>query len=179
MPELEEDQPDIALHMPLLEDLASKAAVILELGVGKGNGSTRAFARGIAKSPREDKLYVSVDFDADRPHECPDLPYWHMVYGRTEDPRTAAKVFNIIGGRKVDVIFIDTHHTYEQMQAELALWGSFASKETVWLAHDIQMFGSYNHMTDAIKDYCVEHPEWEYVEITPDSHGLGMMRWRS
>jgi hypothetical protein len=34
------------------------------------------------------------------------------------------------------------------------------------------------HMTDAILDFCVVHPEWEYIEITKESHGLGMMRWK-
>ena len=170
------DQPDIAYHMPLLEELASKAAFVLELGVGNGNGSTRAFVRGLDRSPHKDRLMISVDNDPARPEERPSVPWWHMVYGDTRNPNTLHSVLEICGyERKPDMIYIDTDHTYEQMQAELSLWGTLGSPPAVWLFHDTWMFGPYNHMTDAIKEYAAAHA-LTFFDLTHESHGLGMMK---
>lgn len=43
------DQPEMVYHMPYLEDMASRCSVIIEIGCGHGNGSTRAFKRGVAR----------------------------------------------------------------------------------------------------------------------------------
>jgi len=176
------DQPDIAAHMPVLEELASRSAVILELGTGFGNGSTRAIAKGLARSTKPDKLWVSVDFDPARPEEPPQgVDCWHLVHGRTEDRLTVGRVcpWMLSTESPLDLLFIDTDHTYKQMQRELELWaGSFATLETIIVAHDTWMFGVYNDMTEAIKKWAFEHPGWEYFDYSLDSHGLGMMRHR-
>jgi len=177
--ELREDQPDIALHMPVLEELASRSAIVLELGTGFGNGSTRAIARGLARSPRSNKLWVSVDGDPARPEEPPqDVPYWKLVHGRTEDFRTPLCVRYLNGKGPVDLLFIDTDHTYEQMRTELELWGVFISPETIVVAHDVFMFGVRNDMTMALVEWAQAHPGWKYFDYSLDSHGLGMMRHR-
>ena len=175
---MREDQPDIAAHMPVLEELASRSAVVLELGTGFGNGSTRAIARGLARSTRPDKLWVSVDSDLARPEEPPqDVPYWELIHGRTEDPATVAKVLRHTGYLMADLIFIDTDHTPEQMMQELALWQALADHRTIWVFHDTHMFGVYNEMTNVIKEFARVRG-WEYFDYSLDSHGLGMMRHR-
>lgn len=166
---------DFEKHMPRLETYAAECAFVLEIGCGAGNGSTRAIQAGLAKSPY-DKLHVSVDVDIHQPrYERPDVPWWWKVTGDSRESRTALRVRSIVGPRQADLIFIDTDHTYEVMKKELPLWDQFSHRGTIWLFHDTWMFGTYNHMTDAIKEFADNRP-LVYEDITRDSHGLGMLR---
>ena len=168
------DQCDMIVHMPTLEDYASRAAVIIEIGVGHGNGSTRAFARGLARSEKHVRVHVGVDMDPVRPQIKPDR-FWCEVHGMSEDPATASWVKIMLGDRMADIIFIDTVHTYEQMVQELPIWAAFSGPETIWLFHDTWMFGPYNQMTEAIKEFAAANG-LEYTDLSRESHGLGMMR---
>jgi cephalosporin hydroxylase len=169
-----DDQSDIAYCMPFLEHAASQSQVIIEIGCGHGNGSTRALARGIARSPATSKLFLSVDIDPARPEEAPDLPYWYGVYGPSEDPDTADMADYFLRGRYASLIYIDTDHTYQQLKAEHEVWGRFADDRTTWLYHDTWMYGSYNPMTDAAKQFA-KHYGLLYEDVTKLSHGLGMV----
>jgi len=172
------DQSDIAYHMPFMEEAASKAGIIIEIGVGTGAGSTRAFARGLKRSAAEVKMHIGVDIRPEGVEEVPDS-YWHFVCGPSEAPSTAAKVNSLLEiNQKADIIFIDTIHIYEHMELELPIWERFAGPQTLWMFHDTWMFGLGNHMTVAILDYCKAHPEWEFVDHSREAHGLGLMRWR-
>lgn len=175
------DQVDIAHHMPFLEDLASRAAVIVEVGCGHGNGSTRAFARGLERSTREGKMFISVDADPVRPQVRPTLPYWRVIHGKSEKVSTAGAVRLALGPQQtVDILFIDTDHTYEQLRQELGIWSLLvAHTSTLWVFHDTYMFGEYNPMTDAIKEYCAAFPQWEFIDHSRESHGLGLMKRRN
>ena len=169
-----EPNVDFALHMPVLEGFAAKAGFVLEIGCGAGNGSTRAIQAGLARSPYG-KLHVSVDINLYQPcYERPEVDWWWKVTGDSRDPRTLLKVQGIVGGLRADVIFIDTHHTYEVMKAELALWPAMANDRTIWLFHDTWMLGAYNTMTDGIKEYA-QSAGLVYEDLSVDSHGLGYM----
>lgn len=175
------DQPEMVFHMPFLQEVASRCGVIVEIGCGHGNGSTRAFRAG-QQSLLHDPLLISVDIDPNKPDVRP-AGNWHKVTGDSRDPWVRAKTREILFRMHEefpfpDLIYIDTDHTYEQLMAELCLWEEIAAPHTVWLFHDTFMFGCYNTMTDAIKDFCASHPQWEYVEITKESHGMGMMQWK-
>lgn len=178
-----EDESSVSMHMPLFEELASKATVLIELGVGLGHGSARAFTRGMKRNPAEDKIYISVDFDRNNPEPdfAPDVECWHMVYGRTEDLATVEEVYRILdltGAGCPDIVYIDTHHTYDQMKAELVAWSPLAGPQTVWWFHDTFMFGDPNtDMVRAIEEFCVANPNWKYEEVTQECHGLGKMTW--
>lgn len=171
-----EDASDIAYHMPFLEECASRAGIIVEIGVGHGNGSTRAFARGLARSTKEPKMHIGVDPDPDRPQERPEL--FHQVVGKAEDPDTAKRVNRVMLADDADIIFIDTIHTHEQMSMELPIWSQLASEKTLWLFHDTNMFQIFNHMTVAIIDWAAANPGWEFFEESTLAHGLGLMRWK-
>jgi len=172
------DQSDIAYHMPFLEEVAAVARIIIEIGVGTGAGSTRAFARGLKRSPAEVKMHIGVDIRPEGVEEAPDS-YWYFVCGPSEAPSTAIKVAELIPDHAADIIFIDTIHIYEHMELELPIWERFAGYRTLWIFHDTWMFGIYNHMTEAIKDFCNLHPEWEFVDHSREAHGLGLMRWKT
>lgn len=171
-----EDASDIAYHMPFLEECASRAGVIIEIGVGHGNGSTRAFARGLERSPRQDKLHVLVDTDPERPQEKPSYHYWRKVNGASESEETMDTVDSLTQGKEVDIIFIDTIHTYEQMKPEMCLWTELqaVSTQTLWLYHDTWIWGVYNHMTEAIKEFATDG--WEYLDQSKLAHGMGVLR---
>jgi hypothetical protein len=176
-----EDASDIAYHMPFLEECASRAGIIVEIGVGHGNGSTRAFARGLARSTKEPKMHIGVDPDPERPQERPVL--FTQVVGKSEDEITADTVSDIVRGYKIawinghpSIIFIDTIHTYEQMSMEMPLWFDLANKKTLFLYHDTWLWGVYNHMTNAIKEFAKDG--WEYLDQSKLAHGMGVLRHR-
>ncbi len=183
MTEPKGDQIDIAYFMPFLEHQASQAAFVLEIGVGWGNGSTRAFTRGLKRSVLPEKLHIGVDLNPGLPNpelgfEAPDTDYWHMFLGLSESKETMVRVWNYCGGRKADIIFIDTDHRKAQLEIELRVWDIFANEKTLWIFHDTWMMGRYNPMVEAIQEYCVKHPEWEFEEFSRESNGLSFMRWR-
>lgn len=171
----EHDQDDIAVHMPFLEECAANATIILEIGVGHGNGSTRAFARGLERSTHFGKYHIGVDCDEARPQIKPSYAYWHEVHGPSEAPTTRYKVQDILGERYADIIFIDTDHTYEQMQKELPIWSKVAGTKTLWIFHDTWMNNTYNTMTDAIKEFAQANG-WTFIDHSREAHGLGLMR---
>ncbi len=91
----EHDQDDMVVLMPFLEECASKVGIIVEIGVGHGNGSTRAFSRGLARSPERVKFHIGVDTDPERPQVRPES-YFVMVTGASEDIRTVGMVAAIL-----------------------------------------------------------------------------------
>lgn len=176
------DQPEMVYHMPYLESVASRCSIIIEIGCGHGNGSTRAFERGLLRTTHSAgaRLFVSVDNNPDKPDVKPSIPCWEKVTADSRSSLAKADVWDLLCGSsiEVDLIYIDTDHTYFQLAAELINYFPMAGPSTIWLFHDTWMSGVYNPMTDAILDFCKLYPEWEYVEITRESHGLGMMKWR-
>lgn len=167
---------DIANFIPILRDFASKADYVLELGPAKGDGSTVAFEEGLLAGGKGPKLFISVD-QLDYMLYKPTVDYWHLVLGDSREMSTVDKVEKIAKGRAPDLIFIDTHHTYEQMQKELEVWSLHGNKETLWLFHDTHMMGEYNRMTDAIKEHAAIYG-LVFTDLRPEAHGLGAL-WSS
>lgn len=180
------DQGEMIYHMPYLEDMASRASVIIEIGCGHGNGSTRAFERGLkwTTHPAGAKLFVSVDMEPHYPEVVPTLECWRKITSdsRAQEGINGVNTLRIAVGvydSPIDIIYIDTTHDYEHMRAELNMWKSVMCATTIVLMHDSHMFGTPNiDMVSAITDFCDANPEWEYIEITQESHGMGMMRYR-
>ena len=175
--QFDSDQPEMVYHMPFLTYLAAHCTSILEIGAGHGNGSTRAFERGLKGGDGRDKLHfshVTVDIDPERPHLKPvstENYHYRAVTGDSRDPQTYAGLTKI----HPDVIYIDTDHTYEVMQKELEAITSagLVTTDTILVFHDTWMFGEYNHMTDAIKEWC-SREWWVFVDLTRESHGMGV-----
>jgi cephalosporin hydroxylase len=164
--------------LPIIEQYAEKATIAIDIGTCKGTGSTRYIRKGMEKNPAKNKVFISIDIKDERQtfYDFEQHPWEHYILGDSREQSTVEKVKKIIGDRPADLIMIDTIHEYDFLKQELKMWQEFADKNTVWLFHDTWMFGAYNHMTDAIKEFAAESGIWEYVDITQETHGLGMLR---
>lgn len=167
---------------PLANDLITAAwesnGFVIEIGIANGTGSTMMFQEALEEHPNP--LHISVEGELEwlsRPDVVvPKSAYWRLVCGDSRDESTLLKVVQHADGRHPGVIFIDTDHNYDQMQAELRLWGKIADHQTTWLMHDTWMFGpEHVEMNRAIKEYAAEFG-WVYDDLRTDSHGLGRLR---
>lgn len=155
---------DISLHLPFLHDSAQGKTVI-ELGVRTGN-STAAFLAAGAE-------VWSVDIEpAAVPGEWHENPRWHFLCGDDLAPEVAAVL-----PAKVDVVFIDTVHTYEQTLAELRTYAPRAGlvllHDTQWMPGGIDAGAPSGPVARAIDDWCAE-AGLTWVN-RPGSYGLGVI----
>jgi hypothetical protein len=167
----------IAAHLPKLRELASGLPLVVEFGV-KGGGSSSALLLGAERV---------VSFDLVETAEAREL---EAVAGerwdyRIEDSRTAEPF-------TCDMLFIDSLHTYAQVNEELERWASFTWR---LVFHDTLTFGSVGadgetgrhswqyvpgqsvpleHLgiRPAIDELMIRDPSWRVVYSTPESHGL-------
>lgn len=120
---------DIHEHLPTLRRYASMCDHITEFGVRAGN-STFAF---LAAQPR---MLVSYDIEpfADEALATASRGQTDFVFRRA-DTTTMPTITS------TDLLFIDTLHTYEQMQQELSLHASQAQRFLI--LHDTVAFGDH------------------------------------
>lgn len=127
-------QSDIQHHLPLLYSLAR--GNVVELGTRSGV-STAAFLAGVEKRGG----YVwSVDIDPNCVDLYKDNPRWAFFHGSSIDKATVVQIMRHLPNLAIDVLFIDTDHTYEQASAELALWSEYMRPGSVILMHDPETF---------------------------------------
>lgn len=83
----------------------------------------------------------------------------------------------------VDILFIDTLHTYEQLSKELAIYGDCAREYIV--LHDIVSFGQRNEddnpngpqgLLPAIEEFLTAHHEWVVDSFYFNCNGLMILR---
>lgn len=179
------DQIEMVPLMPILTELTIALLSpmhadqsIVEIGVGHGNGSTRAFNRALQFVPEFKRpRHTMVDVDHDKAFQ---FAHAHLhtygVCGDSRDRKTLDAALKCIP-LPASLIYIDTEHTYDHMKAELEVWVEIAGPDTLWLFHDTHMWDKYNPMTDAIKEYADQRMDLllYYHDITKESHGLGTM----
>ena len=74
------------------------------------------------------------------------------------------------------LLTLDTRHTYEQLQAELAMHGDKAERWMIF--HDTVTFGSRGEdgsepgLMMAIDEFLEEHYEWVVKEVFNNNNGL-------
>lgn len=147
---------DIIAHLPTLYDRAARypQAQILELGVRSGN-STSAL---LAAAERVDGHVWSVDIDVPHvPGYWSETGRWTFLRADDLDPALVELL-----PAEVDVLFIDTLHTYEHTRAELDLYVPRVKPGGVILMHDTELDGPAHGLhgphqfpvADAIDDYC-------------------------
>lgn len=151
---------DIKRHLPRLRREAH--GTVLELGV-RGGSSTVALLAGLEE--RGGMLW-SVDIDPASAGVFPGHAQWRFVLADScdERPVVAAGLPN-----EVDVLFVDTIHTYEQVRDELAVWGDKVVEGGVILFHDTD---SYPPIRRAISEWCKSRSV--PFEFRGGSNGLGV-----
>jgi predicted O-methyltransferase YrrM len=148
-------QSDIRHHLPLLHSLAR--GLVVELGTRTGV-STAALLAGVEARGGQ---VVSVDID-----DCSALyrghPQWAFLQGDSTLAATAAMVAEL---GPIDVLLIDTNHTYEHCAAELALWGPLVRPGGHILGHDPETFPGVRR---AFEEYCAARG-WPLRVVLPDN----------
>lgn len=164
------NRSDINEHMEYLRALAGTCWKIAEFGVRSGN-STVAFLAGL---PAGGELY---SYDLNQPaFECPkDAPAWFF------SPADTGKLEKI---PRVDMLFIDTLHTCQQVEAELVHAALVAH---LLVFHDTVLFGSRDEqpgngpgIMHAILCWMAtpEGRKWEVAEHRSNNCGLLTLRRR-
>jgi Methyltransferase domain len=135
---------------------------VLELGV-RGGSSTVALLAGLEE--RGGVLW-SVDIDPASAAIFPGHAQWRFVLADSRDERP---VVDAGLPDELDVLFIDTLHTYEQVRDELAVWGDRVVPGGVILFHDTDSYPSIRH---AISEWCKSRSV--PFEFRGGSNGLGV-----
>lgn len=166
---------DINEHLPTLRDLALECESVTEMGV-RGIVSTYAWVEGLRKS--------CVLNCIDKTHPA----HWN---GNLDALKTACRQKNIdfyftLGDTRnmtigeVDLLFIDTQHTYEQLHAELELHGNKAKKYLVF--HDTTSFGEVGDdgktpaLWTAIEEFLISNKDWCIMKRYTNNNGLTILK---
>lgn len=155
--------------IPLFER-ALKANVIVELGVG-GGLSTQAFLHACNKIGGH--LY-SVDIV-----DCPKArltvanlepeKYWTFTIMNDLEYATLWR-------QPIDLLFIDSIHTFEHTLAELDLYSKFVKEDGIILMHDT-VNREYHGVIEAISAFQQKNPQWKFTELLPNTiDGLGELK---
>jgi predicted O-methyltransferase YrrM len=137
--------------MPVLYAWARNALKVIELGVRSGN-STAAF---LAALEGRGHLW-SVDIDSPKvPEYWHNLP-WSMLVADDVTPEAVAWCPG-----DVDVLFIDTSHSYEHTLTELRLYVPKVRAGGVVLMHDTRAGGTvfgpgWPGVPQALNEFCAE-----------------------
>lgn len=134
---------DIDDFLPYFTELASRGDVtkVIELGVREGH-STRAWLTGLHQTGGH---LWSVDIEPT--HDIvADPELWTFIHGDSRDPNVVAQM-----PERVDVVFIDTDHSFVGTMRELDLYSRLVRPGGLVLLHDTEN----------------EHPEDHGVRIPP------------
>ncbi len=131
---------DISDHLGVLFYFATIAAprLIVELGT-RGGESTRAL---LAAASETNSILLSIDIEDCSQIDIPVRDRWHFV--RSDDVEFGVAAFRSWCDTRsiapeVDVLFIDTSHTYEHTKAEIGVWSNHLSENGIIIFHDTNM----------------------------------------
>ena len=155
---------DIYAHVPTLYMIAveNRCRTILELGTRAGV-STQAFLAA-AKETGGHVYSVDVDPCYEAKEKIAQLGlemYWTF---------TQANDMKVPWDKPLDLLFIDTLHTYDQATAELAKYGPYVRSGGVVIMHDFQNSG----VRKAAEDYALGNPKIRLYRYW-NNNGLAVM----
>lgn len=154
---------DIQAHLPTLYDLVPKDGVVLELGTRTGF-STSAFLTAVEE--KGGHVY-SVDIKARWGKMFDGHPQWTFIYGNsTDQPAIDAGGLN---GQPIDVLLIDSDHSYAHVTYEITTWAHRVKQGGVILFHDTDQDGVRRAVNELIA-----YTHWA-VEEHDGSHGLAVV----
>lgn len=160
----DEKNIDLYHHLRFLKH--SACGDVLEIGAWRGR-STAALLTGLEE--RGGHLY-SVDLkdysDTYRGH-----PQWTFIQS---DSRDEVKLLAAGVPAELDVLFIDSAHSYECTKAELMTWGKRVKPGGLILLHDVDDPAFPGQVLAAMMHFCAAYDKT--AEVRPRSFGLGIIR---
>jgi len=158
---------DINEHLPILKKLADECYSVAEFGTRDGQ-STRAFLVSNAKT------IAAFDLSLDK-----NVQNLFEYAKSTKDVKyIQADVLNL-DIEPVDLLFIDTWHTYEQLKQELNIHGNKAKKYLAF--HDTHTYGTKGEggggvgLLPAILEFLSENPWWKVKIHRTNNNGLTVL----
>ncbi len=159
---------DINYHLPVLKSFADQCNSVIEFGVKSGM-SSRAF---LASAAQTIKMYdLAIDYNVEQ------LVEFCAARGRNVSYKAANTLE--LEPQQTDLLFVDTLHTYHQLQAELARHGGRVNKFIAF--HDTQTFGTVDEtqngpgLVPAMLEWLAINPSWRVVYHTPLNNGLTVL----
>jgi cephalosporin hydroxylase len=161
-------------------------ATVLEIGTHKG-GTLFLFAR-VATA---DALVVSLDLPCGQNGSYPawrerlyrsfahDRQRLEIVRDNSHDPRTLEKVRRLLGGRGVDLLFIDGDHSYDGVKKDFEMYSALVTKGGTIAFHDIvsgaeSIVGGVPQFWQELKQ---TRPATEFVaDWKQGGYGIGMIQ---
>ena len=151
---------DIYAHLPRINDLLKGCRTAIEMGVRDGQ-SSRAFLIN------DHLKLISYDLYLD--------PRVEFLFGvaRTTGMDCQYVMANTleIEINEIDLLFIDTDHTYIQLSQELKLHGNKAKKYLVF--HDTVTYSK--ELLPAIFEFMADNPHWKIKQQYSDCNGLTIL----
>jgi cephalosporin hydroxylase len=171
---------DINEHLPILKKYTEECDSVLELGV-RWIVATWAFLAGKPKNyiglDIEHPSFFGADITELRKGAVQNNVNFHFIVGDDLN----SQIYNQIPN--VDLTFIDTDHTYNQVKSELEIYHLKTNKYII--LHDTISFryGGFNGdekgIWSAITEFTHSHPEWEIWESFANNNGLTILRKKS
>jgi predicted O-methyltransferase YrrM len=175
----QQEPSDIADYLLFIYQQAWQAAtsrrraVFAELGVRTGN-STCAFLAALEEASKGELWSVDIA-DPQVPLGWRGLPWWHLLTANDVSVEASSWL-----PPELDLLFIDTSHTYEHTLIELALYvprvrrgGLVLLHDTQWEAPDVALPEPTGPVARALDAYCRETGlAWQNL---PGKYGLGII----
>lgn len=191
--EYHSSQPsDIYEHIPVLKKIAQECSSVVEIGV-RSMVSTWGLLQGLSESNATNRMYLGIDIS---PPPKNQLELAHQLSMENGIIFSFWKANDMqIELPEVDLLFIDSLHTYCHLTYELE---KFAPRTTKYIAlHDTsypwefiddgEYYGDYSEypvhidrfkrgLWPAVEDFLLTHPEWVLMERRKNCHGLTILK---
>lgn len=162
---------DINEHLPVLFELASECKTVTEFGV-RDVVSSYAFAKASPKKLTCIDIYRSKNIDT----------FLQECIKENIDAEFIQQSTLDIDIAEVDLLFIDTLHTYKQLAAELALHANKAQKyivlhDTITFGHrdEIETDESTKGLVPALAEFLQQNTNWKELKTYVNNNGLTVL----
>lgn len=129
----------------------------VELGCCTGGSTSHLAAPGHGKV-----VSIDVDIRSEAKDRLAAFKNVKLVQGDTRDPVLASEIAKL---GPIDILFIDTDHTAEQVKAEMVLYGPLVRKGGIILFDDIRMHACMSKWWDELEEEKLELPELHWTSF--------------
>lgn len=186
---------DIRDHVPVLKNLANECTSVMEIGI-RSMVSTWGVLQGLSENGASHRRYIGVDLNyppvetfalALRLAESNDIDFNFLKQNDME--------INVQDMKSVDMLFIDSLHTYCHLLYELEKFSPKVNKyismhdtSEPWGIYDDNTYtGNYSEypahydrikrgLWMAVEDFLSKHPEWVLLERRFNNHGFTILK---